>query len=131
VRLLLDEMIASAVAAELRRRGHDVMALQESELRHLRGRDDLAVLQHAHGEGRALVTDDAADLLRCHRRLVGAGQHHHGLLLFGNGTFPRTRHERFVERIVAALDAELRAHPGGDDDSSWIRWLDPWIGTRP
>jgi endonuclease/exonuclease/phosphatase family metal-dependent hydrolase len=122
VRLLLDDMIPAVVAAELRRRGHDVFALQEPELRHLRGSDDLAVLQHAQGERRALVTDNVPDLPRCHRRLVGAGQRHHGLVLFGNATFPRHRREAFVGAMVAALEAELRAHPG-DDDSAWIRWL--------
>jgi endonuclease/exonuclease/phosphatase family metal-dependent hydrolase len=124
VRLLLDEMIPAIVAAELRRRGHDVVAVQEPELRHLRGGDDLAVLQHAQGERRALVSDNVPDLLRCHRRLLGAGQRHHGLVLFGNATFPRHRHETFVGRIVAALDAELQAQRG-DDHSSWIRWLGP------
>lgn len=124
MRLLLDEMISAVVAAELRRRGHDVVALQEPELRHVRGCDDLAVLQHAQVDRRALVTDNVPDLLRCHRRLLGAEQRHHGLLLFGNATFPRHRHEAFVGRIVAALDAELQAQPG-DDDSSWIRWLGP------
>lgn len=122
MKLLLDEMISTVVAAELRRRGHDVVALQDPERRHLRGRDDLAVLQHAQLEGRALVTDNVPDLVRCHRRLVAAGHRHHGLLLFGNTTFPRHRHEMFVGRLVGALHAELQAHPR-DDDSSWLRWL--------
>jgi hypothetical protein len=41
----------------------------------------------------------------------------------GDETFPRHRHERFVGAIVAALDTELRAHPG-DEDPAWIRWLE-------
>jgi hypothetical protein len=79
-------------------------------------------LQHAQLEGRALVTDNVPDLVRCHRRLVAVGQRHHGLLLFGKATVPRYRHEVFVGRLIATLDAELRAHPN-DDDSSWGRWL--------
>jgi hypothetical protein len=123
MRLLLDEMVSAVVAVELRRRGHDVVALQDPELRHLRGSDDARILRHAHEDRRALVTDNVPDLLRCHRRSLGAGQRHHGLLLFGNATFPRHRHDRFVGAMVAALEAELRAHPGGDD-SAWIRWLE-------
>jgi hypothetical protein len=122
VRLLLDEMIPAFVAVELRRHGHEVVALQEPEFRHLRGVDDLAILQHAQLEGRALVTDNVPDLVRCHRRLVAVGQRHHGLLLFSKATFPRHGHATFVSRMVTALDVELQVHPK-DDDSAWVRWL--------
>jgi predicted nuclease of predicted toxin-antitoxin system len=122
VNLLLDEMIASTVATQLRTRGHDVVAVQDAGLAHLRGIDDCDLVQHAVDQQRAVVTDNLPDFFRCHQRRLHGGQTHYGLLLFTNETFPRHRHDTFVGRIVAALHHELQTHPG-DDDSGWIRWL--------
>ena len=122
MRLLLDEMIAATVAEQLRRRGHDVVALQDASLQHLRGVDDDRVLDHASSERRAVVTDNVPDFVDCHRRRLEAQRTHYGLLFFSNDTFPRHRHDVFVGYVVRALDAELDAHPG-DDDSAWLRWL--------
>ena len=122
MRLLLDEMIASTVAGQLRDRGHDVVAVQDPSRQHLRGADDCELLDHAACEGRAVVTDNIPDFVACHQRRLDLHEPHHGLLLFSNDTFPRHRHDLFVSHVVAALEAELDAHPG-DDDSSWIRWL--------
>ncbi len=120
MRLLLDEMLSSTVADQLRARAHDVVAVQEES--HLRGIDDGVLLHHAVEQRRALVTDNVPDLLRGHRDRLDAGRTHFGLLLFGNDTFPRHRHDLFVNQVIAALEDELRRHPG-DDDSGWIRWL--------
>jgi predicted nuclease of predicted toxin-antitoxin system len=122
VRLLLDEMMSAAVAGRLRDRGYDVVAVQDSDLAHLRGIDDCELLEHAVRQRRAVVTDNVPDFVRCHQLRVDRGQPHFGLLLFTNDTFPRHRHDVFVGQVLAALDLELRARPD-DDDSSWIRWL--------
>jgi len=122
VRLLLDEMVSSTVAVQLRRRGHDVVAVQDPALLHLRGLPDCDLLQHAAGARRAVVTDNVPDFFDCDRRRLERADPHHGLLLFGNETFPRHRHEVFVSRVLAVLDRELREHPD-DDDTSWVRWL--------
>lgn len=122
MRLLLDEMISATVAAQLRDRGHDVVAVQDPDLVHLRGIDDCLLLDHAAGERRAVVTDNVPDFVSCHRRRLADGQSHHGLLVFTNDSFPRHRHDAFVSQVVASLEHELQAHPG-DDDSGWIRWL--------
>ena len=122
MRLLLDEMIAATVAEQLRRRGHDVVALQDASMQRLRGVDDCLVLGHAASDRRAVVTDNVPDFFDCHRRRLEAQRTHHGLLLFSNDTFPRHRHDVFVGHLVRALEAELAAHPG-DDDSAWVRWL--------
>ena len=122
MRLLLDEMIAATVAEQLRSRGHDVLALQDVSMQHLRGVDDCLVLAHAASDRRTVVTDNVPDFVDCHRRRLGAQRTHHGLLLFSNDTFPRHRHDVFVGHLVRALEAELDAHPG-DDDSAWVRWL--------
>ncbi|MGH8874183.1 MAG: DUF5615 family PIN-like protein [Acidimicrobiia bacterium] len=115
--MLLDEMIGAVVAEQLRRRGHNVVAVQNSEQSHRRG-----ILAHAHDERRAVVTDDVPDFFRCHQRRIQAGLSHHGLLFFTNETFPRHRHDLFVSQVIAALERALKASPG-DDGSGWIRWL--------
>jgi hypothetical protein len=122
VRLLLAEMISATVAEQLRARGHDVVAVQDPELGHLRGVDDCLLLGHAVEEHRAVVTDNIPDFFRCHQRRVDRDEPHYGLLLFTNDTFPRHRHDAFVGQLLAALDDQLLAHTE-DDDSSWVRWL--------
>jgi predicted nuclease of predicted toxin-antitoxin system len=122
VRLLLDEMISVTVAEQLRARDHDVVAVQDPGLEHLRGIDDRVLLDHAAQERRAIVTDNIPDFVRCHQRRVDRDQPHHGLLLFTNDTFPRHRHEAFVGQLLAALQDQLFTHTD-DNDSSWIRWL--------
>ena len=122
MRLLLDEMIAATVAEQLRDRGHDVVAVQDASLQHLRGIDDCRLLDHATAGRRAVVTDNVPDVFTCHQQRLERQQPHFGLLLFTNDTFPRHRHDAFVGHMVTGLSDVLAAHPG-DDDSSWIRWL--------
>lgn len=122
MRLLLDEMISATVAEQLRARGHDVLAVQEPDLEHLRGIDDCVLLDHAATDRRAVVTDNTPDFVRCHQRRLDRGQHHYGLLLFANNTFPRHRHDVFVGQLLATLEELLLAHPD-DSDSSRLTWL--------
>jgi hypothetical protein len=122
VRLLLDEMVSATVAAQLRARRHDVVAVQEAGLSHLRGVDDCALLEEVAQQRRAVVTDNVPDFVRCHQARLAAGRAHYGLLFFTNDTFPRHRHDLFVSQVVAALGRELKVRRG-DDDSSWIGWL--------
>lgn len=122
MRLLLDEMISATVAEQLRARGHDVIAVQDPDLGHLRGVDDCILLDHAATEHRAVVTDNIPDLVRCHQRRVDRDRPHYGLLLFANDTFPRHRHDAFVGQLLTALEDVLLTHPD-DNDSSWIGWL--------
>ncbi len=122
MKLLLDEMISATVAERLRARGHDVAAVQDRGFAHLRGIDDAVLLDHAASSSRAVVTDNVPDFIRCHRGRLEQDQPHFGLLFFTNDTFPRHRHGTSVSQILRGLEYQLRAHPG-DDDSSWIRWL--------
>jgi predicted nuclease of predicted toxin-antitoxin system len=122
VRLLLDEMISATVAEQLRARGHDVVAVQDERLAHLRGIEDRVLLAHAADERRGVVTDNVPDFFRCHQARLDAGDTHYGLLFFTNDTFARHRHELFVSEILAALEDELTSRPY-DDNSAWITWL--------
>lgn len=115
-------MISATVASQLRDRGHDVVAVQDLGLEHLRGIDDCELVDHAARQRRAVVTDNIPDFVRCHHHGLEHGRHHYGLLLFTNDTFPRHRHDAFVGKILTALETQLHDHQD-DDDSSWIRWL--------
>ena len=60
MRLLLDEMYASAVAVELRARGHDVLSVHEADPV-LGGASDAKVLSAAVSAERVLVTENVRD----------------------------------------------------------------------
>jgi hypothetical protein len=114
VRLLLDEMISATVAEQLRARGHDVVAVQDPELRHRRGVDDCLLLDRAAEEHRAVVTDNIPDLVRCHQRRVDRDGPHYGLLLFTNDTFPRHLLAHAEDNDATGSSAVLDLLGGGD-----------------
>ncbi len=122
MRLLLDEMISATVAGLLRDRDHDVVAVQDADLAHLRGIDDCELLDHAARQRRAVVTDNIPDFVRCHQHRLNRNRPHVGLVIFTNDTFPRHRHDAFADQVLSALEQQLKAHPD-DGDASWIRWL--------
>jgi hypothetical protein len=75
VRLYSDEHFPFPVVEELRRLGHDVVTIQERGQANLRVPDD-AVLAFAHGEGRALLTQNRWDFIRLHNQ----GEDHSGII---------------------------------------------------
>lgn len=122
MRLLLDEMIGAVVAEQLRVRRYDVVAVQDAEQTHLRGIDDCSLLEYAHADRRAVLTDNVPDFFRCHQQRLQDGRGHHGLLFLTNNAFPRHRHDLFVSHVTAALACELDEHPD-DAGTAWVRWL--------
>ncbi len=61
MKLLLDEMGAPEIASQLRRRGHDVIAIAEQPK--LRGMSDQAMFELAQRKGYAIVTDNVVDFI--------------------------------------------------------------------
>ena len=121
MRLLLDEHITPVIAAELRRRGHDVVAVAERP--DLRGTVDRALWLATRREGRVLVTRDVHDFMRLVAADRAVGQAHPGLLLIHSRDF--TRRGRDVGRLVKALDALLAARPSDGALDSDVAWLQP------
>ena len=78
IRFHLDECVATAIAAGLRRRGIDVTTTPELGLEQA---EDLSQLDVARKAGRVLVTQDA-DFLRLH----GQGIPHCGVVYYNSGT---------------------------------------------
>lgn len=119
MRLLLGEMLSPLIAAILRDRGHDVIAIKDDPL--LVGLDDAEVLAVARESGRALVTDNLVDFRALHHAALQPGGPGHCGMVFIPGGYARTRSD--VGRIADALEALLRAHPGDDD----LRDTEAWV----
>lgn len=118
MKLLLDELWWPELAAQLRERGHDVVAVQERP--DLLGKDDERIFAVAQVEGRAILTEDPAfrgiAAMRIH-----SGMTHHGLIMTSNSRFPRGE-PRTLGRLVKVLDALLTAHPGDDAFENREHW---------
>ncbi len=96
VKLLLDENLSPWVAAELQRRGHDVV--------HLRDRGSLGILDHdvlslAYREDRVLVTANVGDF----RALAGARELHPGIVLLLDGGLIRSEQLELISRVIVAI----------------------------
>ncbi len=105
VELLLDEMHASVVAAALRERGHDVLAVVEQD--ELRALTDEELFRWAAEHGRRIVTENVKDFAPLLRRAEELGHAVASLLFTSSRTFPRSR--RNPGLLIDALDAWLRA----------------------
>ncbi|HEY1717923.1 MAG TPA: DUF5615 family PIN-like protein [Verrucomicrobiae bacterium] len=78
LRIFLDEDVHAALAAALRKRGHDaVLALEEKRL----GLSDESQLNFATQENRCLVTFNVGDFVRLHNRWIDAGREHAGIIV--------------------------------------------------
>jgi hypothetical protein len=115
-------MHAPAVAAVLRDRGHNVIAVAEDpELRALTDED---LLIYAAGESRRIVTENVKDFRRLLLRSEESGQPTAGVLFTSSRTFPRSR--RNPGPLIDALHAWLRAPDVGE------RPVEDWLlGGRP
>jgi Domain of unknown function (DUF5615) len=113
VKALLDEMIPPAIADQLRKRGHDVVAVAErADWRSLPDRDVFALAQH---QGRVIVTRDRADYLLIDQEQRAAGHVHAGLVLVSSRFAPAA-----VGALVKALDDFLVR---GEPYPSFVHWL--------
>ena len=119
MRLLLDEHFSTAIAEQLRKRGHDVIAA--AALADLRHRDDAEVLVWATAQRRVVVTEDAADYLVLHEQYLSRGLRHRGIVLTSARRFPRSR--AGIGRLVRALDGLLKSRPGDDSLMADVLWL--------
>lgn len=106
MKLLLDEMLHSGIAQQLRKRGHDVEAIQGNM--ELEGQEDAAVLRLATASGRVLVTDNADDFTRLHRLFLAEGEDHDGILLASSRNLPRSK--RTIGLWVRTLHAFLTSN---------------------
>lgn len=118
MRALLDEQLSPQIAALLRRRGHDVVAVAERD--DLVGRSDRIILDIASAERRAVITNNIKDFRPLAAERLARGQSHGGLILLPS---KRTRTRAVVEGLADAIETVLKAHPDGLESSE--RWIGP------
>lgn len=124
MRLLLDEHLSPEVAAQLRGRGHEVIAVAERpELRGLTDRDHF---EFASSERRVIVSGNLRDFRPMLSQALHSGSPAYGLICLPR-RFSLAR--RDVGDLVRALEALLKTHP--EDDSLIRRGGEIWLEDAP
>jgi hypothetical protein len=118
VRLALDHHYSPVIAAPLRERGHDVVAIAE---RGWQAEADEHLLALCAGEGRALLTNNVADFIVLARAWRASGRIHAGLVLTSDASLPRVRGTigLFVER----LDLLMTSRSEDEALADQVHWL--------
>jgi len=98
LKLLLDEMYSARLAEALRAAGVDVRTVVELGFG---GSSDPEIFAAAIADGRALLTENVADLARISAEHVSAGQHHFGVLIALSSRF--SRRAAGIEPLVTAV----------------------------
>jgi hypothetical protein len=111
-------MYSPEIAAELRRRGHDVRHASELGLA---GRSDRDVFAAVAAEGRAVLTNNAADYVRLFTLAADDGMDHAGILLTSDRSLPRRRET--IGLYVRVLDELLTANADADAFRNQLYWL--------
>jgi Domain of unknown function (DUF5615) len=111
VRLLLDEMYPRRLAEQLRRDGHDVVAVVETP--DLVGRPDAHVAQWALEQDRVVITENVIDYVTLEPDA------HAGLLLVNARRWRRT--PAGIPRLRAALAEWIEGT--GADGRGGVNWL--------
>jgi hypothetical protein len=114
MKLLLDEMWTPTIAIELRKRGFDVIAANETAYAsRYAGVTDDTVFARAQDDGRTIVTDNVSDYERARRDWESRGGAHGGVVYALNPPFNRHRGNSVIGDMVRALQHFLCA-PGTD-----------------
>lgn len=115
-------MHAPGVAALLRDRGHDAVAVKERA--DLIGQPDEDLLRAATAEGRAVVTENVKDFAVLHRRITAERQRHSGLVFTHTRRFPRAAQNHV--RVLADALALFLGEYGSTliDAESFVWWLE-------
>jgi hypothetical protein len=103
--LVLDEHYSNVVASDLRKLGHDVIAVNDR--RDLRAMTDEELFAWAVAQGRWIVTENVGDFAPIMQEAWRDGTPSVGVVYTSDRTFPRSRN--LVGNMTRALDALLRA----------------------
>ena len=118
VRLALDHHYATAIADQLRKRRHDVVAAVEQRWETA---EDEALLAICAEVGRALVTNNVGDFAVIARRWAAEGRSHAGLIFTSDASMPR--HRGSIGLYVDVLGDLLRNHRADDAFTDQLHWL--------
>jgi predicted nuclease of predicted toxin-antitoxin system len=118
LKLLLDEHFPRRLAEVLRDRGHDVVAVTESQ--DLRGLADAELFAHASVERRALVTQNVADFSVLLQEAALTETEHFGVIFVPRRVWSSIRD---LQPFADLLDGFLAERPAEDalrDTAAWI-----------
>lgn len=119
MRLLLDEHIDKALAEQLRRRGHDVVAVTEEQ--DLIGTADDALLEWASGQRRVIVTYNVRHFMALVGYRLATLRPFAGVVLLSVHRFPEGK--KRLGQLLRALEELLAAHPGEGTLRDRFVWL--------
>ena len=124
MRLLLDELWAPTIAAELRKRRFDVIAINEqAQTSRYAGTTDDHVFARAQEDGRTIVTDNIADYAKARRDWESRGAVHYGVIYALNPPFNRHRGDAVIGQIVKALEHFLSSSEAAHEPSNRVHYL--------
>ena len=108
MKLLLDEMWTHVIAEQLRRRGHDVIAVVE--LTDQAGKSDREIFMIAQREQRVIVTDNEDDFCPIVATELSRGHSHVGMIYTTHRRY--SRHDaaiigRMVNGLMKLLDEDV------------------------
>jgi predicted nuclease of predicted toxin-antitoxin system len=116
VKLLLDEMLSARIAEQIRSRGHDAIAVDETP--ELRGLADPDLFAQAQEQERAIATYNREDFFALDRDYRSRHQEHHGIVILHPRRFPQGAAS--IGALVNALASFVEA---GSPYPSFIYWL--------
>ncbi len=116
MKLLLDEMLSAGIAEQIRERGHDALAVDETP--ELRGVADRDLFAQAQKQERAIVTYNREDFLALDREYRSRHQEHHGIVILHPRRFPQGAAS--IGALVTALASFVEVGP---PYPSFIHWL--------
>lgn len=108
MKLLLDEMFSGVLAQQVRRRGHDVVAIQDASCALLQGAGDRDVFEAALVERRTIVTEDVSVFRGLEIDAAAEGRAAPRLIFTTDRQFPRGD-PATLGRLVLALDELLKS----------------------
>lgn len=118
MKLALDHHYSADIAAKLRERGHDVIAVIE---RGWHAEKDEPLLTLCVEEQRALMTNNVGDFALITRRWAAEGRRHPGLIFTSDASMPRGRDT--IGRFVDALDDLMRTNQSEEALNDRVVWL--------
>ncbi len=123
MKLLLDEMLPTVTAKQLRGRSHDVIAVGERP--ELRGFPDPDLFEHVQQEQRAIVTYNREDFLALDRQYRSQGRSHHCVVILNSRRFPQGAGT--IGSLIRSLEARITA---GAPYGGFVHWLQQNPPTR-
>jgi len=124
VKLLLDEMWTPKIAAQLRERSFDVIAICDpAHARRYAGIADHQVFALAQEEGRTIVTDNIADYELIRAVWESRGKRHSGIVYALNPPFNRHRGKRVIGQMVKALTYLLSSLEASSEPFQHVHYL--------